>query len=110
MPVDMRACARDVGNGVGTTYDTEFEVYADGYHFKLVDPYSVPKLYIRRPGMAELESYTFSDVSASLWHVRVRLGLMTHRLVCVSYRTTRSILSLRRSSTWWRGDALAGIS
>ena len=54
MPVDMRTCARDVGNGVGTTYDTEFEVYADGYHFKLVDPYSTPRLYIRQPGVTEL--------------------------------------------------------
>ena len=38
----------------GTTYDTELEVYADGYHFKLVDPYSTPRLYIRQPGIAEL--------------------------------------------------------
>ncbi|KAI0769829.1 putative oxidoreductase C terminal-domain-containing protein [Fomes fomentarius] len=38
----------------GTTYDTEFEVYADGYHFKLVDPYSIPKLYIRRPGTVDV--------------------------------------------------------
>ncbi|RPD62848.1 hypothetical protein L227DRAFT_573367 [Lentinus tigrinus ALCF2SS1-6] len=45
----------------GTTYDTEFEVYADGYHFKLVDPYSIPKLYIRRPGLAELETHTFTE-------------------------------------------------
>ncbi|RDX50191.1 hypothetical protein OH76DRAFT_1402655 [Lentinus brumalis] len=45
----------------GTTYDTEFEVYADGYHFKLVDPYSTPKLYIRRPGTAELETHIFTD-------------------------------------------------
>ncbi|KAI0695772.1 putative oxidoreductase C terminal-domain-containing protein [Cerioporus squamosus] len=39
----------------------EFEVYADGYHFKLVDPYSTPKLYIRRPGTAELETHIFTD-------------------------------------------------
>lgn len=38
---------------VGNTYDTEFEVYADGYRFKLVDPYGTPRLYIRRPGVAE---------------------------------------------------------
>ena len=96
MPVDMRTCARDVGNGVGTTYDTEFEVYADGYHFKLVDPYSVPKLYIRRPGMAELESYTFSDVSASLWHVRVRLGLIRD----VAGDTPLSPLTLAVNVVW----------
>lgn len=45
----------------GTTYDTELEVYADGYHFKLVDPYSTPKLYIRRPGSAEVEVHIFTD-------------------------------------------------
>ncbi|TBU23246.1 putative oxidoreductase C terminal-domain-containing protein [Dichomitus squalens] len=45
----------------GTTYDTEFEVYADGYHFRLVDPYSIPKLYIRRPGVAEVEAHTFTN-------------------------------------------------
>ncbi|KAI0755336.1 putative oxidoreductase C terminal-domain-containing protein [Daedaleopsis nitida] len=45
----------------GTTYDTEFEVYADGYHFKLVDPYSTPKLSIRRPGTADVETHIFTD-------------------------------------------------
>ncbi|KAI8978865.1 putative oxidoreductase C terminal-domain-containing protein [Trametes punicea] len=45
----------------GNTYDTEFEVYADGYRFKLVDPYGIPKLYIKRPGMAEEEVHVFTD-------------------------------------------------
>ncbi|KAI0662319.1 putative oxidoreductase C terminal-domain-containing protein [Cubamyces menziesii] len=45
----------------GNTYDTEFEVYADGYKFKLVDPYSTPKLYIRRPGKEQEEVHTFVD-------------------------------------------------
>ncbi|KAH9890095.1 putative oxidoreductase C terminal-domain-containing protein [Cubamyces lactineus] len=45
----------------GNTYDTEFEVYADGYKFKLVDPYSTPKLYIRRPGREQEEVHTFVD-------------------------------------------------
>ncbi|KAI9057498.1 hypothetical protein FKP32DRAFT_1637749 [Trametes sanguinea] len=45
----------------GNTYDTEFEVYADGYRFKLVDPYGTPKLCIRRPGVAEEEVHTFAD-------------------------------------------------
>ncbi|KAH9851639.1 putative oxidoreductase C terminal-domain-containing protein [Lenzites betulinus] len=48
----------------GNTYDTEFEVYADGYRFKLVDPYGTPRLYIRRPGLAEegeFEVHTFMD-------------------------------------------------
>ncbi|KAH9920425.1 putative oxidoreductase C terminal-domain-containing protein [Fomitopsis serialis] len=35
----------------GTTYDTEFEVYADGYRLKLIDPYgSAPVLSVRKPG------------------------------------------------------------
>ncbi|OSD07606.1 hypothetical protein PYCCODRAFT_1403293 [Trametes coccinea BRFM310] len=45
----------------GNTYDTEFEVYADGYRFKLVDPYGTPKLYIRRPGIAEEEEHIFAN-------------------------------------------------
>ncbi|KAI0357335.1 hypothetical protein OH77DRAFT_1422173 [Trametes cingulata] len=45
----------------GNTYDTEFEVYADGYRFKLVDPYSTPKLCIRRPGVADEEVHIFTD-------------------------------------------------
>ena len=39
--------------GLGTTYDTEFEVYADGYRLKLIDPYgSAPVLSVRKPGVA----------------------------------------------------------
>ncbi|EIW51521.1 uncharacterized protein TRAVEDRAFT_176340 [Trametes versicolor FP-101664 SS1] len=45
----------------GNTYDTEFEVYADGYRFKLVDPYGTPKLCIRRPGAAEEEVHVFKE-------------------------------------------------
>ncbi|KAI0647674.1 putative oxidoreductase C terminal-domain-containing protein [Trametes meyenii] len=45
----------------GNTYDTEFEVYADGYRFKLVDPYGTPKLSIRRPGINEEEIHTFTN-------------------------------------------------
>ena len=36
---------------LGTTYDTELEVFADGYRLKLVDPYLAPVLYVRRPGI-----------------------------------------------------------
>lgn len=36
----------------GTVYDTEFEVYADGYRLKLIDPYNRPVLSVRRPGLA----------------------------------------------------------
>ena len=46
----MRALANEPGCVGAIPYDTEFEVYADGYLFRLVDPYSVPKLYIKRPG------------------------------------------------------------
>ncbi|KAH9942270.1 putative oxidoreductase C terminal-domain-containing protein [Epithele typhae] len=49
----------------GTTYDTELDVYADGYHFKLVDLYSAPTLSIRMPGADdpfETELATFIDV------------------------------------------------
>ncbi|KAI0669146.1 putative oxidoreductase C terminal-domain-containing protein [Trametes maxima] len=45
----------------GNTYDTEFEVYTDGYRFKLVDPYGTPKLYIRRPGITNEEIHIFTD-------------------------------------------------
>ncbi|KAG7098214.1 hypothetical protein E1B28_000182 [Marasmius oreades] len=34
----------------GTNYSCELEVYADGYCFRLVDPYVQPILYIRAPG------------------------------------------------------------
>ncbi|GBE82995.1 Uncharacterized protein SCP_0500380 [Sparassis crispa] len=44
----------------GTTYDTEFEVYADGYRLKLVDPYDAPVLYVRRPGAAAEDVYSFT--------------------------------------------------
>lgn len=33
-------------------------MYADGYRFKLIDPYGTPKLCIRRPGVAEEGIYT----------------------------------------------------
>ncbi|KIJ22963.1 hypothetical protein M422DRAFT_196495 [Sphaerobolus stellatus SS14] len=44
-----------------TTYDTEFEVYADGFRLKLVDPYGSPTLYLRRPGIKEEETYKFEE-------------------------------------------------
>jgi len=34
----------------GRNYSCEFEVYADGYSLKLVNPYVAPILYIRKPG------------------------------------------------------------
>ena len=82
----------------GTTYDTELEVYADGYHFKLVDPYSTPKLHIRRPGSAEVELHTFTDVSRLCYvrsppHPQAR-SMLIREAMC---RTTLSTRNLRRS-------------
>ncbi|KDN37816.1 hypothetical protein K437DRAFT_228972 [Tilletiaria anomala UBC 951] len=34
----------------GFNYQTELDVYADGYSLRLVDPYNAPVLYFRRPG------------------------------------------------------------
>ncbi len=31
----------------GTNYACELEVWADGYHMRLVDPYQQPTLYVR---------------------------------------------------------------
>ncbi|KAF8587461.1 hypothetical protein K439DRAFT_1338061 [Ramaria rubella] len=45
----------------GTTYDTELEVYADGYRLKLVDPYNSPVLYVRRPSIEHEEVYRFEE-------------------------------------------------
>ncbi|KZV64347.1 hypothetical protein PENSPDRAFT_656651 [Peniophora sp. CONT] len=45
----------------GHDYSCEIEVYADGYQFKLVDPYVQPILYIRRPGADSVETHRFSD-------------------------------------------------
>ncbi|KAI0273402.1 putative oxidoreductase C terminal-domain-containing protein [Gloeopeniophorella convolvens] len=45
----------------GHNYSCELEVYADGYQFKLVDPYVQPVLYIRRPGSDLEETHRFPD-------------------------------------------------
>ncbi|RXW24164.1 hypothetical protein EST38_g1732 [Candolleomyces aberdarensis] len=45
----------------GTLYSCELEVFADGYQLKLVNPYSTPVLYIRRPGDDNETSITFTD-------------------------------------------------
>lgn len=45
----------------GHNYSCELEVYADGYQFKLVDPYVQPTLYIRRPGSDLDETHRFPD-------------------------------------------------
>ncbi|KAI0064663.1 hypothetical protein BV25DRAFT_276647 [Artomyces pyxidatus] len=45
----------------GHNYSCELEVYADGYQFKLVDPYVQPILYIRRPGSDLDEQHRFPD-------------------------------------------------
>lgn len=45
----------------GTEYSTEFDVYADGYQLRLVDPYNKPMLYIRRPGDDHEEVVRYRD-------------------------------------------------
>ncbi|KAJ8078615.1 hypothetical protein PM082_012898 [Marasmius tenuissimus] len=45
----------------GTNYSCELEVYADGYSFKLVDPYVQPILYVRSPGDDAEQTYRFPD-------------------------------------------------
>ncbi|WOO84424.1 putative protein [Vanrija pseudolonga] len=45
----------------GTAYDCELEVWCDGYHMRLVDPYNNPTLLVRRPGDDHEEKHTFTD-------------------------------------------------
>ncbi|EKM82733.1 hypothetical protein AGABI1DRAFT_82474 [Agaricus bisporus var. burnettii JB137-S8] len=45
----------------GTDYSCEFEVYADGYLLKLVNPYVQPVLYVRTPDDDRERAYSFPD-------------------------------------------------
>lgn len=45
----------------GTAYACELEVWADGYHMRLVDPYQAPTLYVRRPGDDHEERHVYTD-------------------------------------------------
>jgi len=45
----------------GTNYSCEFEVFADGYSLKLVNPYVLPVLHVRRPGDDLERTYNFPD-------------------------------------------------
>ncbi|KAJ3505557.1 hypothetical protein NLJ89_g7352 [Agrocybe chaxingu] len=45
----------------GKNYSCEFEVYADGYSLKLVNPYVQPVLYIRKPGDDNETTIRFGD-------------------------------------------------
>ncbi|KDR81552.1 hypothetical protein GALMADRAFT_239573 [Galerina marginata CBS 339.88] len=45
----------------GRNYSCEFEVYADGYQLKLVNPYVLPVLYIRKPGDDNETVVRFAD-------------------------------------------------
>ncbi|GMK58865.1 hypothetical protein CspeluHIS016_0603070 [Cutaneotrichosporon spelunceum] len=45
----------------GTLYDCELEVWADGFHMRLVDPYNAPQLLVRRPGEDHSELHQFND-------------------------------------------------
>ncbi|KAG5640597.1 hypothetical protein DXG03_007961 [Asterophora parasitica] len=44
-----------------TNYSCEFEVYADGYQLKLVNPYVQPILYVRKPGDDNEQAIRFPD-------------------------------------------------
>ncbi|KAF9532910.1 putative oxidoreductase C terminal-domain-containing protein [Crepidotus variabilis] len=45
----------------GHNYSCEFEVHADGYSLKLVNPYVLPVLYIRKPGDDNETTTRFAD-------------------------------------------------
>ncbi|PPQ78079.1 hypothetical protein CVT25_015613 [Psilocybe cyanescens] len=45
----------------GRNYSCEFEVFADGYSLKLVNPYVAPVLYIRKPGDDNETIMRFAD-------------------------------------------------
>jgi len=45
----------------GHAYACELEVWADGYHMRLVDPYNAPTLFVRRPGDDHEERHTYTD-------------------------------------------------
>ncbi|BEI83610.1 hypothetical protein CcaverHIS002_0402140 [Cutaneotrichosporon cavernicola] len=45
----------------GTLYDCELEIWADGYHMRLIDPYNAPQLLVRRPGDDHSELHQFND-------------------------------------------------
>jgi predicted dehydrogenase len=45
----------------GHAYACEIEVWADGYHMRLVDPYQAPTLYVRRPGDDHEERHVYTD-------------------------------------------------
>lgn len=45
----------------GTAYACELEIWADGYHMRLVDPYQQPTLFVRRPGDDHEERHSFTD-------------------------------------------------
>ncbi|KAF8959028.1 putative oxidoreductase C terminal-domain-containing protein [Flammula alnicola] len=45
----------------GHDYSCEFEIYADGYSLKLVNPYVSPVLYIRKPGDDNETTMRFGD-------------------------------------------------
>ena len=45
----------------GHAYACELEVWADGFHMRLVDPYNSPTLYVRRPGDDHEERHVYTD-------------------------------------------------
>lgn len=45
----------------GTEYQTELDVWADGYSLRLVDPYNDPTLYVRSPGSDKEQVFRYDD-------------------------------------------------
>nr|XP_031862719.1 uncharacterized protein CI109_001731 [Kwoniella shandongensis]KAA5529791.1 hypothetical protein CI109_001731 [Kwoniella shandongensis] len=45
----------------GHAYACELEVWADGFHMRLVDPYNAPTLFVRRPGDDHEERHVYTD-------------------------------------------------
>ncbi|KIJ26821.1 hypothetical protein M422DRAFT_272025 [Sphaerobolus stellatus SS14] len=92
-----------------TTYDTEFEVYADGFRLKLVDPYGSPTLYVRRPGIKEEETYKFEEDDPFFSEISTFVDAIEGRVpkhnILSSYedalRTYEFTWQIRKSSDTW---------
>lgn len=112
-------------------YETELVVLADGWKFKLVDPYGTPRLHVRRPGNPE-ESVTvfkdddpfFSEMATFIDVIEGALprsailssyddGIKTYELVsacsCQRHSDTCSRYSRGRSATMETGSATSAV-
>ncbi|KLO18898.1 hypothetical protein SCHPADRAFT_92608 [Schizopora paradoxa] len=102
----------------GDQYACDFEVIADGYMLRLVNPYVDPVLFVRRPGSVQEEQFTFPGDDPYLTEISSfvdavddpnttsRRILSTYEDACQTYRFTweircaaeRSIASRRSKS------------